>query len=305
MKFSKYNNVKLLVFFIIISWIFTPFIVALKIAVPSALLIGISFPAIFYLVISIIYRAMIMINQTVEAKVKNYKYSLLAGMHIEYEFKLNGKKQTLMYKSSHYTPFNDKETLYIDSKNNIYRKKDITIFSYPTMFILLILFTILVFVAISINNISAVKELMWTTMEPLSIQCVVVFLEIFSIFPITVILMIYTTIYEEIRITDTVEGTVIYNDVINIEEEFPDFMNLNNVPVQKTLYRYIFNGNVYTYPSRTSSSAHPKIGLKKTLYVDKNGVVVRENGDVYFRILVGILALCLYAALLYGVLIGG
>ena len=243
-------------------------------------------------------------NEKVEAKVKSYKYSLLSGMHIEYEFKLNNKKQNITYKASSYTPFNDEETFYVNSNQTIYRKNDITVFSSPTMILFLIISILLIILALPINSVTIIKDFLWDELSKSQVLIYIMCIKLLSVFPLCVLIIIYTSIRETLRIKGSVEGTVIYNDIINVADEFPDALHLGNVPVQKTLYRYVYNGNVFTYPSRTSSNAYPKVGLKKKLYVDHNGVVVRENGDVLFKTLFSLLALCMYAAFLYALLAG-
>ena len=59
-------------------------------------------------------------------------------------------------------------------------------------------------------------------------------------------------------------------------------------------YEYCYNGKKRIHVSNSSSSNIPKIGSIKKLYIDEDGIVVREQGELTFLVFFTILLLLFY-----------
>ena len=103
--------------------------------------------------------------------------------------------------------------------------------------------------------------------------------------------------------TIKVIGTVI--DVELRESSEPD--NIGGVNTVRTYtmgtpkYEYSYNGKKQIYVSRTSSTGYPGIGETRDLYIDEDGLVVEEQGEVKFLILFNILLVIFYLIFFFAI----
>lgn len=116
--------------------------------------------------------------------------------------------------------------------------------------------------------------------------------------------MILSIIIKKTKIKCTiVEGKVIDID-IRTESSFDNVGGLNTTRTHTMgtpKYEYIWNGITKEYVSNSSSTSIPKIGSKKKMYIDSNGIVVREKGEFAFLIFFTILLLGFYIIGIMGI----
>ena len=125
-----------------------------------------------------------------------------------------------------------------------------------------------------------------------------------NLFPLLAIVIIYSAFKKNNVECIPVEATVVGVDI----KVHSDFDKISDVRITRKYnmgtpkYEYVWNGKKCIYISNTSSTNIPKIGSTKKLFVDKDGVVVKEKGEIGFLIIFTIIWLFFYFIIIYSVL---
>lgn len=298
MKFKKYTNFIHLITSIIIS-IFLSYLFLLQyIDIKSCYLFSNAIAIIVYILLTITYKKKVQKYKSVQATLKKCEYSFLSNCDLTYEFILNGKLKNAKYEWSQYEKAGQTEILYISNDNKrLIRERDITLFKRKglTIFVLIaFVFLILGFYFYLGGNYCSNAN------EAFKYIFVFKFLNLFPIFA----LVVFNIVINKMKIKCTiVDGRVIDVDIREHSrmEEVGGRNTVTTYDMGTPKYEYYYNGEMKVYVSNTSSTKIPKIGSIKKLYIDSDGIVVREKGEFRFLILFGIGLLIFYAIGIIGI----
>lgn len=289
MKFKKYTNFIHLIIAIIISFILSYIFLINDINVVSSYLLSNSISILIFVVMSILYRKKVERNKCVQATLKKCEYSFLSNCNLMYEFDLNGKQENAIYHYAQQEKENKEEQIYISKDNKrLYRKRDITLF-YKRGLIILSIISI-IFLLLSFYKF---EYGVYDLNEDFQKIFLFKFMNLLPIFA----LIIINVIIKKMKIrTNVVDGKVIAIDI----RTGTDFGEIGGINTVKTYdmgtpkYEYIWKGEKKIYVSNTSSTNIPKIGSIKKLYVNAEGIVVTEKGELTFLIFFAILLIIFY-----------
>lgn len=291
MKFKKFTNFIHLIISIIISIILSYVFLLQYIDIKSCYLFSNAIAIIIYIILTITYRKKVLKYKSVEATLKKCEYSFLSNCDLTYEFMLNGKLKEAKYEWSQFEKVGKTETIYISNDNKkLILKRDITLFKNKGLIIFGIIacvFLILGFYFYLGGNYSSDAN------EAFKYVFVFKFLNIFPIFSVVV----FNIVIKKMKIKCTiVDGKVMDVDIIEHSrmEEVGGRNTVTTYDMGTPKYEYYYNGEKRIYVSNTSSTKIPNIGSIKKLYIDKDGIVVREKGEFRFLILFGIGLLIFY-----------
>lgn len=298
MKFKKYTNFIHMITSVIISFVLSYIFLLQYIDVRSCYLFSNSISILVFIILSIYYKNKIKKYKSVQATLKKCEYSFLSNCDLTYEFILNNNLEPAVFHYSQYEKVGITETIYVSNDNKtLIRERDITLFKRRGLIIfslIAIIFAILGFYFnIDSNNILDINE---------GFEKIFLF-KFMNLFPIFS-LVIFNIIIKKLKIKCTpVDGKIIDID-IRTETSFDEVGGLNTTRTHTMgtpKYEYYCNGENRIYVSNSSSTSIPKIGSIKKLYIDSDGIVVREKGEFKFLILFVILLLVFYIIGIIGI----
>ena len=298
MKFKKYTNFIHLIISVIISFVLSYIFLLQYINVRSCYLFSNSISIIVFIILSIFYKKKVQKYKSVQATIKKCEYSFLSNCDLTYEFILNNNFQNAIFHYSQFEKEGKTETIYVSNDNKtLIREIDITLFKRRGLIIFgLVAVTSAIlgfYFNINSNNILDINE---------GFEKIFLF-KFMNLFPIFS-LVVFNIIIKKLKIKCTiVDGKVIDAD-IRAETSFDEVGGLNTTRTHTMgtpKYEYYYNGENRIYVSNSSSTKIPKIGSIKKLYIDCDGIVVREKGEFIFLILFAILLLIFYIIGIIGI----
>lgn len=299
MRFKKFGNFKHLVYAVILSFILSYIFLIIGIDIKVSYLLSNGILMIFYIILSILYRNEVLKCHNVQGVIKDCKYRYLSHCDLTYEFSYNGKTRNVIYSFSGVEPVGKIETLYITDDEKIIREREITLFKNKGLTIFLLVAVLFMFIGIKEFNVSNVE--LNLAGENFGKIFLFKFFNVFLIFFIITLVAIYNKL--------KLKGIVVQGKIIDyrthVNSEMRSKHNLERkITMYSCVFEYIWNGEKREYISPISSSSVHKIGSTRKLYVDQNGLVIKEQGEIRTLILFGLVSLMFYLIGIFGVFHG-
>lgn len=308
MKFKKFTNF----IFLVVSWLLSIVLLLLflyldnsNFSVISYYLLSGSISMIIYVISSLIHKHIVKGWKCSIATIKKCEYSFLSNCDLTYSFVCDGTEKNVIYRYSKLEKVGMQENIYISRNNKkMYRERDISFFSNNMLYVFLFVALAFICGALFINNLETLENFMWadyTVGEIFGYLFVIKFANLFLLLEIVIISIIVKKNKVECM---AVEGTVIALDI----RTHSDMDQISDIPVTRNYnmgtpkYEYYWNGETRIYVSNSSSTNIPKIGSTKKLFVDKDGIVVREKGEIGFLIMFSIIWMVFYLIMVCSVL---
>ena len=282
MKFKKFTNLLFLVLCWILSFILLYVFLVLddsNFNIISYYLIASSISVIVYVIVSLIKKHIIKSWKCSLGTIKKCEYSFLSNCDLTYSFECDGKIVQSVYHYSQLEKVGKQEYIYISKNNNkLYRERDITLFSNKLMYMLLVVSLLLFIFAFYINNIEIFDNFLWkdlTISEIFGYLCVIKFVNLFPFFGLFILISIVNLSKKEGMAVDA-RVVDVYIQNCSEFDEIGGINTTRHYQMGTPKYEYILNGKSQIYISKSSSTNIPKIGKIKKLYIDNEGMVVKE-----------------------------
>ena len=193
------------------------------------------------------------------------------------------------------------ETVYISNNNKfVIRERDILMFKLKKIHIIPIIMLLLFISGIVIHIMDLINISLDTIGESFKYIFLFKFMNLFLVF----FVIICKSIKDKKKINKIkVLGTVVDVELRECSEpnEIAGHSTRRTYTMGTPKYEYTFNGKKQIYVSTTSSTGYPDIGETKDLYLDEEGLVIEEEGDIKFLIFFNFMLLVFYFIFFFSV----
>lgn len=303
MKFKKFINFRDLFLCYILSFILSYIMLYFffDINILSIWLITNAISYFIYYILSILYYKKVTKLKSTTAKIIKCDYEIDSHCMLIYEIDVDGNKKEIEYGLTGKEKVGKEETIYISNNNKfVIRERDILMFKLKKLHIIPFIMLVLFISGILIHVMDLINISLDTIGETFKYIFLFKFMNLFLVF----FVIICKSIKDKKSITKIkVIGTVVDVELRECSEpnEIAGLNTRRTYTMGTPKYEYTFNGKKQIYVSTTSSTGYPNIGETKDLYVNEDGLVIEEEGDIKFLIFFNFMILVFYFIFFFSV----
>lgn len=303
MKFKKFTNFRDLFLCYILSFILSYVMLYFGgyINILSIWLITNALSYFIYYILSIVYYKKVTKLKSTTAKIIKCDYEIDSHCMLIYEIDVDGKKKEIKYGLTGKEKVGKEETVYISNNNKfVIRERDILMFKLKKLHIIPIIMLLLLVGGIVIQTMNLISISLDSIGESFKYIFLFKFINLFLVF--------FVIICKSIKDKKNTTKIKVIGTVVDVElrrhSEPNEVAGLNTrrtYTMGTPKYEYSFNGKKQIYVSTTSSTGYPSIGETKELYLDEEGLVIEEEGDIKFLIFFNFMLLVFYLIFFFSI----